>query len=109
MKVNILTKYKSLDYKNNKFCVSTDLDGRRTGVGPWEEGDHSHDNVFRLEVVDTGPGMSTVNIKMHVLIIQFLMSLLHPFAGKSIQAVHEHYSILSRSVAGGTRIRIGSL
>jgi len=30
-------------------------------VGPWDENDHSHDNTFRLEVIDSGPGIPVVS------------------------------------------------
>ena len=59
--VNMLTKYKfKRHHLPYNYHFNADKDGHRNEVGPWEEDDHAHDNIFRIEVIDTGPGISLV-------------------------------------------------
>ena len=61
--VNMSTKYKTNNHHLYPYHrrLSPDKDGNSNEVGPWEEEDHAHDNIFRIEVIDNGPGIPKVN------------------------------------------------
>ena len=42
----------------------------RNELGPREEEDHTHDNIFRIEVIDTGPGIPKVSSIMRLHLYQ---------------------------------------
>ena len=81
--VNMKTKLKIDSHHPYYHHFNADKDGHRNEVGPWEEDDHTHDNIFRIEVIDTGPGISLV--MQRTIFLKKLNNIF--YTGKSIQAV----------------------
>ena len=67
--INALTKSEASNLITRQKSTISHFGVHSVAAEPWEERDHSHHTVFRLEVIDTGAGIS----KVHMIIFNDIM------------------------------------